>query len=499
VPAYELDPSVRRRDSGRLLVGGMPPRLLRLSEAGAVALDAILAGGSHDPRSTALDACLADQALDPATAPLGALLADRTLHPAAALAQRLERSGLIHPLPDAGAAEPEVTTIVPALDGGETLLALVRVALNEGPVIVVDDGSRDGSPTRAARLGAEVLTNAGRKGPAGARNTGLRAARTDLVAFLDADCAAAPGWRAGLAGLLLADPSLAMTAPRVRSRPAESALAHYEAGNSPLDLGPAPSLVGPGRRVAYLPAAALMARRSALLELGGFDESMRFGEDVDLVWRLLVAGRRARYVPAREVLHAPRPDLRSFARQRFGYGASAPDLAARHGRLAAPLRVGRHTAAVWSAAAVFGPRGALAALAGSTALVASQGSDGPGRRPLAEEALRGQAAAARHLLRAVSREWLPATLVLAARDRRARRLLLIALAIEVASAHHRAHAAAPRRRRAPSAASLPSTAVLRLLDHASYAAGLWSESLRRAEPRALLPRRTGPPSMDGGT
>jgi mycofactocin glycosyltransferase len=440
-PRFALDAAVRRRDGGRLLVGGMPPRLLRLTEAGAASLDAILVGGRLDPA-------------------------------AAALARRLDRAGLIHPLPVAGAAEPEATTIIPALDGGETLIAIVRVALTEGPVIVVDDGSRDGSPARAADLGAEVLANGGRRGPAGARNTGLRAARSDLVVFLDADCTITAGWRSGLAGLLLADPELALAAPRVRSLPGRSALARYDRRNSPLDLGRAASLVGPGRRVSYVPAAALLARRSALLDLGGFAEEMRFGEDVDLVWRLVAAGRRARYVPAREVLHAPRTDLPSFTRQRFGYGASAPDLAARHRGLAAPLQVSGHTAAVWGAAALRGPRGALVALAGSTALVAARGTDGPARRALAEEALRGQAAAARQLLRAIAREWLPASVALATGHRRARKLLLAALAVEVATAARRAPA-------------------LRLLDHGSYATGLWSESLRRCEAGALLPRVKG--------
>jgi mycofactocin system glycosyltransferase len=473
---HELDPSMRRRDGGRLLVGGTPPRLVRLSEAGAAALDAVLGGGDLDAAATAL-------------------------------ARRLVRDGLLHPLPAADAEEPAVTTVIPVLDGGAALLALVEAALAEGPVIVVDDGSRDGAPARAAELGARVIANAARRGPAGARNTGLRAASTDLVAFLDADCAIAPGWRTGLAAMLVADPALSVVAPRVRSLPGDSPLdprepggaprvrgflgtaplAHYERGNSPLDLGPAPSAVGPRRRVSYLPAAALLARRQALLDLGGFDEAMRFGEDVDLVWRLGAAGRSARYVPSRGVLHAPRPDLRSFARQRFGYGASAPDLAARHGALAAPLRVGTHTAAVWGAATLLGPQGALAALAGSTALVASRGSDGPARRALAEEALRGQAAAARHLLRAVAREWLPVSVAVATRDRGARRLLLAALAVEIGGAAHRA---APPPHRARTAKWLPAVAGFRLLDHASYAAGLWSESIRRREPGALLPRLT---------
>lgn len=292
-PRYELDATVRRRDGGRLLVGGTPPRLMRLTDRGAEALDSLLADGPRD-RATA------------------------------AIAARLERAGLLHPLPDDGTADPPVTAVIPARDGGESLVDLVRVLAAEGPVIVVDDGSRDGSPDRAAAAGARVVPKVGDAGPAGARNAGLLAAETDLVALVDADCVLAPGWRAGLAGLLDADPSLAIVAPRVRGGSGPSAIGRYERVAAPLDLGADPSLVGPGHRVSYLPGAALLVRRQALLDLGGFDEAMRFGEDVDLVWRLRAAGWRARYVPSREVLHLPRESLGGFARQRAGYGSSAP-------------------------------------------------------------------------------------------------------------------------------------------------------------------------------
>ena len=327
---FELDAAVRVRDGGRLLVGGTPPRLVRLSEAGAAALDTIL----HAVGPEAADAGPGD---------------------VAGLARRLERGGIIHPLPGDGAEDPPVTAIVPVLDGGARLGELVAALAAEGPVIVVDDGSRDGSAESAERAGGQVIRHDLPRGPAAARNAGLAAADTDSVAFLDADCEVAPGWRRGLAGMLAADPELALVAPRVRSTPGGSALARYEERGSPLDLGPRASLVGPERRIAYLPAAALLGRRDTLLELGGFDESMRFGEDVDLVWRLLEAGKRVRYAPSREVHHRPRSSVAGFARQRACYGGSAPDLVGRHGSAAAPLRASRHSVAIWGASALLGP------------------------------------------------------------------------------------------------------------------------------------------------
>lgn len=448
-PRFELDATVLRRDRGRLLVGGTPPRLLRLSEAGGRALDAILA--AEEPTAGA-----------------------------ATLARRLERHGVIHPLPGDGAEDPEVTTIVPVRDGGEKLARLVATLAAEGPVIVVDDGSRDSSAGRAEAAGARVLRHPEPRGPAAARNAGLAAASTEMIAFVDADCELEPGWRDGLAGLLVADAELALVAPRVRSAPGDSLLARYEAsGCSPLDLGPHAGLVGPGRRVTYLPAAALVARRDALLELGGFDESMRFGEDVDLVWRLLAGGHRVRYAPSRAVTHRPRPTVAGFARQRAGYGGSAPELVRRHGSAAAPLRASRHNAAIWASAALLGPRALPAALAASTAIVARRAGDGLSRRALAEAALRGQAAAATHFARVLTREWLPLGLVAAPFSRRARAVLLAAFLADSLPVWQSTGTPAERAR----------ASGLHLLDRTAYAAGMWRAMARSRDFRALRPAR----------
>jgi mycofactocin system glycosyltransferase len=447
---FELDVAVRRRAGGRLLVGGAPPRLLRLSEAGAAALDAILAG------------------------------ADETGPATATLARRLERHGVIHPLPGDGGRDPEVTAVVPVLDGGVRLGELVAALAAEGPVIVVDDGSRDGSAERAERAGARVLRHDSPRGPAAARNAGLAAVDSDFVAFLDADCEVTPGWRRGLAELLGADPHLALVAPRVRSAPADSALARYEESGSPLDLGSDASLVGPERRVAYLPAATMLGRHDALLKVGGFDESMRFGEDVDLVWRLLAAGHRVRYAPSREVRHRPRSTVAAFARQRASYGSSAPELVLRHGDAAAPLRASRHSAVIYGSAALLGPRALLPALAASTAIVARRGTGSRSRRALAELALRGQAGAATHLARVLVREWLPLGLAAAPFSRRVRGALLAAFIVD----------SLPVWAATDAPTELLRTTALHALDRSAYAAGMWRQMARTRDLRALRP---GPP------
>ena len=159
---------------------------------------------------------------------------------------------------------------------------------------MVDDGSADPSAVRraAAAAGAQVVARPVNGGPAAARNTGLAAARTPLVAFLDSDCVPAPGW---LDALLphFADPAVGAAAPRIVPHEAgRTWLARYEGASSTLDMGQRPSIVRPGSRVPYVPGAALVVRRAAAG--AGFAEDMQVGEDVDFV----LAARRRRLAGA---------------------------------------------------------------------------------------------------------------------------------------------------------------------------------------------------------
>jgi mycofactocin system glycosyltransferase len=230
---------------------------------------------------------------------------------------------------------PTVTVIVPARDRPvetracvESLLALdyPRDRLH---VIVVDDASATPLASALAGLPVRVLRREPRAGQSAARNLAAREAEGEVLAFTDNDCEVDPGWlRAAIPWL--DDPHVDAVGGRVSSPTPEGTVAAFEAVRSPLDMGAAGGAVGPGAHVPYLPSCNLVVRREALLRLGGFDEGMSVGEDVDLVWRAVRAGRGVRYEPEASVTHRHRTQLPALLRRRADYGASEADLHVRY-------------------------------------------------------------------------------------------------------------------------------------------------------------------------
>ena len=229
-------------------------------------------------------------------AALRALLADTATPAQRRLGDHLVDAGFAHPRPIPRAID--ATVVIPVRD--RPIRAKHK---GSGPLcLVVDDGSRE----PVVCEGATVVRRARSGGPAAARNDGIARVETEFVAFLDSDCVPPADWIERLGGHF-DDPRVAAVAPRIRA---------LDGGRSPLDMGS-------GRRVRYLPSAALIVRRAAL---DRFDPALRYGEDVDLIWRLQKAGWRFRYEPDVVVLHEERDRIR----RRFWYGTSAAPLAERH-------------------------------------------------------------------------------------------------------------------------------------------------------------------------
>jgi mycofactocin system glycosyltransferase len=448
-----LDPSVRR-PRPEVLVGGSPIRVLRLRPAGVQQVEGWARGEPIGPSPGAQ-----------------------------ALARRLLDAGIAQPRPNRTRhpSPGDVTVVIPVRDRAAGLEATLSALGAESPVIVVDDGST--APVQAD--GAEVIRRPSPGGPAAARNDGWRAAATDLIAFVDADCEPAQGW---LATLLphFADPAVAAVAPRIVSRAAGTPgwLATYEQRRSSLDLGPREAPVRPGTTVAYVPTAALTVRRQALLDACGFDETLRYGEDVDLVWRLGQRGWRVRYEPAAHASHPARTGLGPWLRQRHQYGRSAAPLAARHSRAVAPVAVSPWSAAAWGLLAAGYPlAGAGIAAATSVTLARRAGSDRATAAALARLAAAGHLRAGAALAGAIRRAWLPPALVAAgAFCRLGRRAPAVALGAVLTLPS----VVEWVRERPPGLGPLRWSA-LTLADDLAYQSGVWAGVVETHSAAALLP------------
>lgn len=366
---YVVDATWQR--FGRVVVAGSPLRMFRLGVNG-VRIAAAIESGEDVPSSS-----LTDRWLD---------------------------TGAIHPDSTAIAAAPfgsrDVAVVTPQL-GGEASL--------DGR-IVVDDGSHPPVAGAALRLPEN-------RGPAAARNAGAALVDAPVIAFVDADVEIPGDPATHLAPLLVhfADPRVALVAPRVGGEV-----------RSPLDLGPTPARISAGTRVSYVPGAVVLVRRAAFEAVGGFDETLRMGEDVDLVWRLDEEGWRCRYDPLVVVDHRPRPTLAARLRQHADYGSSAAPLALRHPGQLAPFRSNSWTAAMWGLLATGRPFSAGLVGLGSAAALVPKLPDVPPRRALGL-ALRGHLASAEQVGAAIRRAWWPLLAVAALGSRRARLALAAAL------------------------------------------------------------------------
>ncbi len=200
------------------------------------------------------------------------------------------------PVPDG------VTVVVMSRDRREDLLA--TLPRHEAPVVLVDNGSTDGTvdAVRAALPAVTVLPLRENVG-ARARTIGAGLAGSEFVAFADDDSWWAPGDLARAAAVMRAHPRLAVLNARVLVGPEERLDPLCpELAASP--LGTPEHLPGP-RLLGFIGCAA-MVRTGAFLDVGGFDPVVRFpGEEERLSLDLAAAGWDIAYVDALTVHHHP--------------------------------------------------------------------------------------------------------------------------------------------------------------------------------------------------
>ncbi len=269
------DLSTQAFDGGTVLLGGSPLRLFRISERARQLLDLWKNGAEVGPRRSAQ-----------------------------LLARRLASGGAFNPRPTSSTLGlADVTVVVPVHNRPAPLDRLLARVEDQGlGCIVVDDASADAGATKeiAERHGAAFVGLAVNVGPAGARNAGLAAVHSALVAFVDSDCVPRDGWLAPLLGHF-DDPVVAAVAPRIV--PGAAGTCATKCARSSLDRGPLKARSGRGAAFPSCRARPWWSGSSWRRDPTSSMLRCRGGEDVDLVWRLVEAGWDVRYVPASTVAH----------------------------------------------------------------------------------------------------------------------------------------------------------------------------------------------------
>ena len=448
---FIADNSWRRPANGNVVLAGSPLKLFSLSQAGQTIAECI-------ERAQTL--------------PAGHEV----------LTERLLDAGAIHPVPSdvdsARFALSTITAVIPAYirtaQEAEKLKSLVASCSALHGVVVVDDCSPYALPDLGA---ARVVRLEKNSGPAAARNAGFAAVDTEFIACIDVDVS--------ISGITISqllpyfsDDKVALVAPRVKSSTTTSVVGEYEVAASVLDMGETEARVRAGTRVSYVPSAMLLCRTTALRSLSGFDESLRSGEDVDMVWRLNAAGWRCRYQPQAECSHSPRTTLQKFVQQRMSYGESAAPLAKRHPGKLAPATFNLWQTSTWLLVLLGLPFIAL-----GVAIVASASTAKKLRRfpQLRDEsfriALHGTVKSAQSAASAINRVWWPIAFVLALFSQRLRVLFIVAA---LGPAVYEWWTKRPH-------LDVVRFALIKMLDNAAYGAGVWKGVIATRTTAPLIP------------
>jgi GT2 family glycosyltransferase len=233
------------------------------------------------------------------------------------------------------------SVVVPVRNAVRTLpaclVALSRLDPSPAEILLVDNGSTDGSDALLRAFanepanGTRRVIGEPRRGAAAARNAAVRLAQGEVIAFTDADCLPEAAWLRHLIEPFT-DATVGAVAGRVIAAPTSSTLELFSA----LYTLQSSEVVARHRRwtpwEGGYPTANFAVRRRLLERLEGFDEGITiYGEDFDLCARLYALGAEIVYAPSATVLHRHRTTLCGMLRQAFGFGRSHAYLLKRHG------------------------------------------------------------------------------------------------------------------------------------------------------------------------
>ena len=211
------------------------------------------------------------------------------------------------------------------------LASFLQVSYPNFEVIVVNDGSQDTTgeiSDRYARLYPHIfrVIHQPNLGLSVARNTGMHAAKGEIIAYTDSDCCVDPHWLHYMALAFRDGRFAAVGGPNLA--PAEDNRVAACVSVSP----GAPTHVLVTDEIAeHIPGCNMAFRRDAMLAIGGFDATYRAaGDDVDFCWRIEKTGGKIGFCAPMFVWHHRRNTVKAYLKQQMGYGRAEALLAPKH-------------------------------------------------------------------------------------------------------------------------------------------------------------------------
>ncbi len=235
-----------------------------------------------------------------------------------------------------GQAGPKISVIVPVHNCRETIAScldsLIQLDYPSFEIIIIDDESTDETPEICGTYPQAKLVRVPKGGPSKARNVGIRIARGDFVAFTDGDCIVERDW--------LTELEKGFTSPEIagvggdQKCPADDT----QMGNTIHGFLKCVGFVADYvktdvqmKETEHNPTCNGMYRRQILEEVGGFNEELWPGEDVELDLQIRRRGYKLIYNPAASVAHYRPGTYGKFAGMLYRYGTAQGYLVRKYG------------------------------------------------------------------------------------------------------------------------------------------------------------------------
>ena len=234
--------------------------------------------------------------------------------------------------------EVDITVIIPTLNSGKYISRVLH-AIYEGTylprqTIIVDGGSKDSTIEKAREYPVEVFLNP-KASAAAARNIGIKASKSEIIAFTDSDCVPHKNWLENIFKRFKENPNLVGVGGKMLPLEPKNYVETFSANVFLNEIMRFPDQIfKPNKK--FLPGSFITAncayRRKALIDIGGFNEFFKnHGEDIDLYWRMIDKfPSRLLYDPSIIIYHSFPDTYSKLIRKYFQYGIASSKLAKFH-------------------------------------------------------------------------------------------------------------------------------------------------------------------------